>query len=125
MLYSFGGVAGSILPQQAEDGARGGSGRREEGQPGAQRVPLLLLQQVAPNLERLSPIGAAIRQDRLPFGAQVVLELLEFGHRRALQLYVVQPFQDEGGFFTIGREQGVERILGLVEVAQRLVPGSG
>ena len=92
---------------------------------GAQWVPLLLLQQIAPDPERLPPVGAAVRQDRLPFGAQVVLELLELGRRRALQLHVVQPFQDEGGLLAIGREQGIERILGLVEVAQRLGPGSG
>ena len=103
---------------------RGGGGRRDEGQPGAQRVPLLLLQ-VATDRERLPPVGAAVRQDRLPFGAQVVLKLLEFGRRRTLQLHVVQPFQDEDRFFAIGHEQGVERILGLVEVAQRLGPGSG
>ena len=54
-----------------------------------------------------------------------MLELLELGRRRALQFHIVQPFQDEGGFFAIGREQGLERILGLVEVAQRLRPGSG
>lgn len=77
-------LAGGIVPQQAGDGARGGCGRREEGQPGAQRVPLLLLQQVAPDPERLSPVGAAVRQDRLPFGAQVVLKLLKLGRRRAL-----------------------------------------
>ena len=114
-----------IVPQQAGDGARGGGGRREEGQPGAQWVPPLLLQQIAPDPERLPPVGAAVRQDRLPFGAQVVLELLEVGRRRTLQLHIIQPFQDEGRFFAIGREQGVERILGLVEVAQRLGPSSG
>ena len=114
----------SIVPQHAGDGARGGGGRREEGQSGAQRVPLLLLQSVAPDPERLPPVVAAVRPDRLPFGAQVVLELLELGRRRALQLHVVQLFQDEGGFFAIGREQGIERILGLVEVAQRLGPSS-
>ena len=94
-----------IVPQPAGDGARGGGGRREEGQPGAQRVPLLLLQSVAPDPERLPPVGAAVRQDRLPFGVQVVLELLEFGRRRTLQLHIIQSFQDEGRFFAIGREQ--------------------
>jgi hypothetical protein len=54
----------------------------------------------------------------------VVLELLKLGRRRTLQLHVVQPLQDEGGFFTIGREQGIERVLGLVEVAQRLGPAA-
>ena len=49
-------------------------------------------------------MGAAIRQDRLPFSTQVVLELLKLGRRRTLQLHVVQPFQDEGGFFALGRE---------------------
>ena len=53
----------------------------------------------------------------------MVLELLEFGRRRALQLHVVQPFQDEGGFFAFDREQGIECVLGLVEVAQRMGPG--
>ena len=71
---------------------------------GAQWVPLLLLQQIAPDPERLPPVGAAIRPDRLPFGAQGVLELLEFSRRRALQLRVIQPFQNKGGFFAIGRE---------------------
>ena len=113
---------GGIVPQPAGDGARGGGGRREERQPGAQWVPLLLLQQIAPDPERLPPVGAAVRQDCLPFGAQVVLELLKIGHCRALQLHVIQPFQNKGGFFAIGREQGVERILGLVEVAQCLGP---
>ena len=47
-----------------------------------------------------------------------MLELLKLGRRRALQLNVVQPGQDEGGFFANGREQGIERILSLVEVAQ-------
>ena len=106
---SSAGPKAGIVPQQAGNGTRGGSGRREEGQPGAQRVPLLLLQQVAPDPERLPPVGAAIRQHRLPFGAQVVLELLEFSRRCALQLYVVQPFQDEGRFCAIGREQGIDR----------------
>jgi len=64
------------------------------------------------------PVRAAVRQHRLPFGAQVVLELLEFGRCCALQLHVIQPFQNKGGFFVIGREQGVERILGLVEVTR-------
>jgi len=50
----------------------------------------------------------------------VVLELLKLGRCRALQFHVVQPFQDKDGFFAIGREQGVEGILGLVEVAQCL-----
>ena len=116
----FGRVAGVIGPQPAGDGARGGGGRREEGQPGAQRVPLPLLQPVAPDPGRLPEVGAAVRQHRLPGGAQMVLELLKFGRRRALQLYVVQPIQDEGRVFVLGREQGVECILGLVEVAQRL-----
>ena len=114
---------GGIVPQPAGDGARGGGGRREERQPGAQWVPLLLLQQIAPDPERLPPVGAAIRQDRLPFGAQVVLELLKIGHCRALQLHVIQPFQNKGGFFAFDREQGIECVLGLVEVAQRMGPG--
>ena len=46
-----------------------------------------------------------------------MLELLKLGRRRTLQLHIVQPFQDEGGFLAIGREQGVERVLGLVEIA--------
>ena len=100
---------GGIVPQLA-DGARGGGGRREEGQLGAQRVPLLLLQQVAPDPERLPPVGAAVRPDRLPFGAQVVLEWLELCRRRALQLHVVQHFQGEGEFFATGHEQGIERL---------------
>ena len=85
----------------------------------------MLLQPIAPAPEPLLPVEAAIRQGRLPFSAQVVLELLELGRRRALQFHIIQPFQDEGGLFAIGREQGVERILSLVEVAQRLGPGSG
>jgi hypothetical protein len=36
----------------------------------------------------------------------------------------VQPFQNEGGFFASGREQGVERLLGLVEVAQPWGPAA-
>ena len=124
MLPGFGGVAGGIVRQPAGDGTWGGGGRCNEGQPGTQRVPLLLLQPVAPDPERLPPIGAAVRQDRLPLGAQVVLELLELSRRRALQLHVIQPFQDEGGFFTIGREQGVERILGLVEVPNAWGPAA-
>ena len=55
----------------------------------------------------------------------MVLELLKLGRLRTLQFQVVQPSHDEGGFFVIGCEQGTERILGLVEVAQRLGPGSG
>ena len=111
---------GGIVPQPAGDGARGGGGRREERQPGAQWVPLLLLQQIAPDPERLSPVGTAVRQDCLPFGAQVVLELLEFGRRCALLFHVVNPFQDKGGFFAIGRKQGVEYIMGQVELLYRL-----
>ena len=65
------GPKGGIVPQPAGDGARGGGGRRKEGQPGAQRVSLLLLQQVAPNPERLPPVGTAIRPDRLPFGTNL------------------------------------------------------
>jgi hypothetical protein len=65
---------------------------------------LLLLQQIAPAPERLPQVGAAIRQDRLPFGAQVVLELLKLGRRRTLQLRVIKSFKDEGGFFAIGRK---------------------
>ena len=66
------GPKGGIVPQPAGDGARGGGGRREEGQPGAQWVPLLLLQQIAPDPERLPPVGTAIRQDRLPFGTNLI-----------------------------------------------------
>jgi len=47
-----------------------------------------------------------------------MLELRKFGRRRALQLHVVQSFQEEGGFFAIDREQGIKPKLGLVEVAQ-------
>ena len=53
----------------------------------------------------------------------MVLELLKFGRCRTLQFHVVQPFQDEGGFFAIGRKKGVERILGLVEVRWSSKPG--
>ena len=51
----------------------------------------------------------------------MVLELLELGHGCTLQLHVIQPFQDEGGFFAIGRQQGIERILGLVKVDENSV----
>ena len=70
----------------AEEEAQRGGGRREEGQPGAHRVPQLL-QQIAPDPEPLPPVEAAIRQDRLPCGAQVVLELLKLGRRRALPFH--------------------------------------
>ena len=70
---SSAGPKAGIVPKPAGDGARGGGGRREEGQPGAQRIPLLLLQQIAPDPERLPPVGTAVRQDRLLFGAQVML----------------------------------------------------
>ena len=111
------GPKGGIVPQLVGDGARDGSGRREESQPGAQGVPLLLLQQVAPDPERFPPVGAAVRQDYLPFGTQVMLELLELGRLRALQFHVVRPFQNEGRFFTIGCEKGTKRTLGLAEGA--------
>lgn len=46
LRQGFGGVAGGIVAQQAGDGARGGGGRCEEGQPGAQRVLLLSITQI-------------------------------------------------------------------------------
>jgi hypothetical protein len=67
------GVASGIVAQQAGNGAQRGGGRSEEGQPGAQRF-VLLLRQGVPGPERLPPVSAAIRQDCLPFGTQVMLE---------------------------------------------------
>lgn len=78
-----------------------------------------------PRPRHSSEVKAAIQRDCLLFGTQVVLELLKLGCRRTLQLHIIQPFQNEGRLFAIGREQGIKRILGLVQVAQRLGPSSG